>query len=181
MFNWPRLRALALRVFGLLIFAVAALAAFGLVMYGVAGSQSWFVDAAESFATWVSAPLSSGTAVLVGVGLLVLAAFLAVVMVPRRPRTLPVIREGESGTTLLDLVSVAEAVEYRLRQEVDSAIGVEVKGGHLRVVTPFAPSRPFEVVDEAGASVKHQLASLGLADSVAYEVTTGRETKRRVR
>ncbi len=115
MFNWPRLRALVLRVFGLLVFAVAALAAFGLVTYGVAGSQSWFVDAAESFATWVSAPLSSGTAVLVGVGLLVLAAFLAVVMVPRRPRTLPIIREGESGTTLLDLVSVAEAVEHRLR------------------------------------------------------------------
>jgi hypothetical protein len=181
MFNWPRLRALVLRVFGLLIFAVAALAAFGLVSYGVAGPQSWFVNAAESFAGWVSAPLSSGTAVLVGVGLLVLAAFLAVVMVPRRPRTLPVLREDESGTTLLDLVSVAEAIEFRLRSEVDSAIGVEVKGGHLRVVTPFFPGRPFELVDEAGTSVKQQLAGLGLADSIEYEVTTGRETKRRVR
>ena len=40
MFNWPRLRALVLRLFGLLIFAVAALAAFGLVMYGVVGPQA---------------------------------------------------------------------------------------------------------------------------------------------
>jgi hypothetical protein len=180
-FNWPRLRALVLRVFGLLVFALAALGAFGLVAYGVAGSPSWFVDAAESFATWVSAPLSSGTAVLVGVGLLVLSAVLAVVMVPRRPPTLPALREEPTGTTLLDLVSVAEAIEFRLRAEVDAAIGVEVKGSHLRVITPFFPGRPFEVVDEAGTSVKQQLAGLGLADRVDYEVTTGRETKRRVR
>jgi hypothetical protein len=179
-FNWPRLRGLFLRLFGLLIFAVAALAAAGLIMYGVVGPQDWFVNAAESFAVWVSAPLSSGTAVLVGVGLLVLAALLAVVMVPRRPRTLPVLRAGESGTTSLDLVSVAEAVEYRLRQEVDPTIGVEVKGSRLRVVTPFAPRRPFELVDQAGVSVKQQLAGLGLADTIEYEITTGRETKRRV-
>jgi hypothetical protein len=180
MFNWPRLRGLILRLFGLLIFAVAALAAAGLVMYGVVGPQSWFVDAAESFATWVSAPLSSGTAVLVGVGLLVLAAFLAVVMVPRRPKTLPVLRDEQSGTTLLDLASVAEAVEFKLRLEVDSTIGVEAKSGHLKVVTPFAPSRPFALVDQAGVSVRQQLETLGLGDRVDYEVTTGRETKRRV-
>jgi hypothetical protein len=180
MFNWPRLRELVLRLFGLLIFAVAALAAAGLVMYGVVGPQDWFVNAADSFATWVSGPLSSGTAVLAGVGLLVLAALLALVMFPRRPRALPVIRDGESGTTFLDLVSVAEAVEYRLRLEVDPTIGVEIKGGRLRVVTPFAPRRPFELVDQAGVSVKQQLETLGLADRVEYEVTTGRETNRRV-
>jgi hypothetical protein len=180
MFNWPRLRGVILRVFGLLVFVVAALAAAGLVMYGIVGPQSWFVSAAESFATWVSAPLSSGTAALVGVGLLVLAAFLAVIMVPRRPRTLPVIREEQSGTTLLDLVSVAEAVEFRLRQEVDSTIGVEAKSGRLKVVTPFAPSRPFALVDQAGVSARQQLEALGLGDRVEYEVTTGRETKRRV-
>ena len=180
MFNWPRLRGLVLRLFGLLIFAVAAVAAVGLVMYGVVGPQDWFVNAAESFATWVSVPLSSGTAVLVGVGLLVLAAFLAVVMVPRRPKTLPVIRDEKTGTTLLDLVSVADAIESKLRLEVDPTIGVEAKGRHLRVVTPFAPRRPFELVDQAGASVRRQLEQLGLVETVGYEVTTGRETKRRV-
>ena len=39
------------------------------------------MNATDSFATWVSAPLSSGTAVLVGVGLLVLAALLVLVYV----------------------------------------------------------------------------------------------------
>ena len=48
------------------------------------------------------------------------------------------------------------------------------------MVTPFAPSRPFELVDQAGVSVKQQNENLGLADRVEYEVTTGRETKRRV-
>ena len=180
MFNWPRLRGLVLRLFGLLIFAVAALAAVGLVMYGVVGPQEdWFVNAAESFATWVSAPLSSGTAVLVGAGLLVLAAFLAVVMVPRRPRTLPVIRDEKTGTTLLDVVSVAEAIEYRLRLEVDPTIGVEAKGRHLRVVTPSLRA------DHSNWSIKQAPASggnssSGLAETVKYQITTGRETKRRV-
>jgi hypothetical protein len=180
MFNWPRLRALILRVFGLLVFAAVALAAAGLVMYGVVGPQAWFVNASDSFATWESAPLSSGTAVLVGIGLLVLAAVLALIMWPRRSKSLPVLRDEPTGTTLLDLVSVAEAIEYRLRQEVDPTIGVETKSGRLKVVTPFAPSRPFALVDQTGVSVKQQLEGLGLAESVQYEVTTGRETKRRV-
>jgi hypothetical protein len=180
MFNWPRLRGLFLGLFGLLVFVAVALAAAGLVMYGVVGPQDWFVNAADSFATWVSAPLSSGTAVLAGIGILVLAALLAVVMVPRRPRTLPVLRDEQSGTTLLDLVSVAQAIEFRLRLEVDPTIGVEARSGHLRVVTPFAPGRPFALVDQAGISVRQQLESLGLADRVQYEVTTGRETRRRV-
>lgn len=180
MSNRPRARALILRLFGLPVLAVAALAAAGLVLYGVIGPQTWFVNAAESFATWVSAPLSSGTAVLVGVGLLVLAAVLALVMWPRRPKMLPVVRDGRSGTTFLDLVSLAETIEFRLRQEIDRTIRVEAKGGRLRVVTPFAPRRPFELVDQVGARVGEQLGSLGLAGGVEYEVTTGRETKRRV-
>jgi hypothetical protein len=180
MFNRPRLRTLILRVFGLSAFAVAALAAVGLVVFGVAGSQTWFVSAADSFATWVSAPLSSGTAVLVGVGLLVVAAFLALMMVPRRPQTLPVIRDEPSGTTFLDVAALAETIEYRLRQEVDPTIGVKAKGPRLKVVTPYAPRRPFELVDRAGAGLRQQLDSLGLTDRVDYEVTTGGETKRRV-
>ena len=180
MFNWPRLRALSSRLLGLLVVLVVALAATGLVTYGVAGPQDWFVNAAESLAEWVSAPLSGGAAVLVGVGLVVLAALLAVVMVPRRPRTLPILRSGPDGTTSLNLASVAKAAEHRLRHEVDPTIGVEVKGDRLLVVTPFAPNQPFELVDRAGVSVKSQLEGLGLTDTVKYEITTAREHRRRV-
>jgi hypothetical protein len=179
-FNWPRLRALSLRLLGLLVVVVAALAATGVVLYGVAGHQDWFVNAAESLAVWVSAPLSGGIAMLVGVGLVVLAALIAVVMVPRRRRTLPILRSGRDGTTSLDLASVAKAAEHWLRQEVDPTIGVEVKGDRLLVVTPFAPSQPFELVDRAGVSLKSQLEGLGLADTVKYEITTARENRRRV-
>ncbi len=180
MFNWPSLRALVSRLFGLLVVLVAALAATGLVTYGVAGPQDWFTNAAESLAVWVSAPLSSGAAVLVGVGLVLLAAFLAVIMVPRRPRTGPVLRSARGGTTSLDLASVARAAEHRLRQEVEPTIGVRTKGDRLLVTTPFAPSRPFALVDQAGVTLKSQLEELGLTDAIKYEISTTREDKRRV-
>ena len=169
-----------MRLFGLLIFAVAGLAAAGLVTYGIAGYQDWFVRGSSSFGDWASGSLSSGTAVLVGVGLFVLSVLIAPFMVPRRPASLRVLRQEKDAVTLLDLPSVAEAVESRLRREVDPTIGVMVKNGRLRVVTSFSPSRPFEIVDRAGDSTKSQLEGLGLADKVQYEVTTSRETKRRV-
>jgi len=174
------LRAIVLRLFGLLVFALAALGAVSLVASAVAGTQSRLSDGALSFSTWVSAPLLDWAAVLVGVGLVVLAALFAVTMIPHRPSTLSVMRSGLGGKTLLDLPSVAQAIETGLRASVGTKITVGVRRGRLRVVTPFAQSRPFDVIDQTGTSVKQQLERLGLEGIVHYEVTTGRETKRRV-
>jgi hypothetical protein len=101
-------------------------------------------------------------------------------MLPSRPRSLRVLRKLGSGTTWVDLTSVAAAIEVELRARVDSTIRVDTRRGRLRVVVPFAPHRPFELVDRAGAAARRQLETLGLAEKVSYEITTGRETKRRV-
>lgn len=176
----PWLRALVLRLFGLLTFVLAALGALGLLVYGIVGSPTWLTDASSAFSNWVSGTLTGWVAVLVGVGLLVLAAFLAVLMIPRRPRTLWVIQDGPEGRTLLDMPSVAQAVQAELQARVDPNIVVRIKRRRLRVVTPFVVSRPFELVDSAGDNVRQHIQRLGLEQLVQYEVTTGRETRRRV-
>jgi hypothetical protein len=176
----PWLRALVLRLFGLLAFILAALAAISLLVYGIVGSPSWVTSAASAFADWVSAPLTDWVAVLVGIGLVILAAVFALLMVPRRPSMLWVIHKGQGGRTLLDVPSVAQALQAELQVEINPNIVVKVKRGRLRVVTPFAASRPFELVDEAGKNVRQHLQKLGLESFVPYEVTTGRETRRRV-
>jgi hypothetical protein len=176
----PQLRALVLRLFGLLVFALVALGAAGFVAFAVAGADSPLAAGAESFSTWVDGPLLDWAAVLVGVGLVLLSAVFAVIMVPHRPSTLQVVWSGTRGRTMVDLPSVAQALETHLRARVDPKITVGVKRRCLRVVTPYAPSRPFDLVDRAGISVREQLQKLGLADVVRYEVATGRETKRRV-
>ena len=176
----PALRALVLRLFGLLVFALAALGAVSLVADAVAGPQSLFSDGAIAFSKWVSSSVSDWAAVLVGVGLVVLALIFVVIMIPYRPSGLPVMRTGADGKTMLDLSSVAQAVETSLRAGVDNKITVGVTRGRLRIVTPFVPSRPLDLVDSASTSVKQQLQKLGLENLVRYDVTAGRETKRRV-
>jgi hypothetical protein len=180
MIGSPLLRAVVLRLFGVLVFALVAFVAVSLLIYGVSGPQDWLVNAMQSFSAWVSAPLSEGVAMLVGIGIVLLAILLALLMVPRRPRNLRTLRKLGTGTTWVDLTSVAAALELALRARVDSTIRVDARRGRLRVVAPFAPQRPFEVVDRAGADARRQLETLGLAETVSYEITTGRETKRRV-
>lgn len=178
----PLLRALVLRLFGLLVFALVGLGAASLMASAIAGSESPLIDGAVSFSGWVSGSLPEWVAILVGVGLVILAGVLFVIMLPWGPstRTRFVMRTGSGGKTMLDLSSVAQAVQTDLNNSVDNKITVGVRRGRLRVVTPFAPDRPFDLVDQAGTSVKQKLKGLGLEEIVRYEVTTGSETKRRV-
>lgn len=178
--NSPPLRALVLRLFGLLVFVLAALGAAGLVARAVAGPESPFNDSASSFSAWVTASFADWAAILVGVALVLLAGVFVLIMIPRRPSGLQVMRSGSDGNTTLDLSSVARAVETDLRANVDNKITVGVGGGRLKVETPFSPDRPLDLVDSATTSIKRQLEELGLANLVRYEIMAGSETKRRV-
>jgi len=178
--NSRPLRTLVLRLLGLLVCALAALGAVGLVAFAVAGAQSPTIDGAESFSSWASGSLLDWAYVLVGVGLFLLAAVFVVIMLRRRPSGLLAMRTDRSGRSMLDLSSVAHAVQTSIRESVDPKITVGARRGRLTVVTPFAPSQPYDLVDRAGTSVKEQLEKLGLEGHVRYEVTAGNETKRRV-
>src|SRR5665647_2371993 len=76
------LRVLVLRFFGVLVFAGAGLVAIRLVAYGVGSPPGWLSSGFSSFSVWVSTPSAGGVDILVGAGLLLLAALAALTMVP---------------------------------------------------------------------------------------------------
>jgi hypothetical protein len=174
-------RALVLRFFGLLVFAGVGLVAIRLVAFGVGSPPGWLSSGLSSFSAWVSTSSAGGVDILVGAGLVVLAALAALIMVPRRSQDLPTVQQGPDGSTWVDTDSVAEMLQCTLRSEVGPTIDVRARRGHLQIVTPFAPSAPFEIADRASAAVRQELEALGLADTVPFEIVAGSETKRRVR
>ena len=174
-------RALVLRFFGVLVFAGFGLVAIRLVAYGVGSPPGWLSSGFSSFSAWVFTPSAGGVDILVGAGLVVLAVLAALIMVPRRSHDLLEVQQGPNGTTWVDTDSVAEVLQRTLRSEVGPTIDVRARRGRLQIVTPFAPSAPFEIADRANAAVRRELEVLGLADTVPFEIVAGSETKRRVR
>lgn len=181
MIRSPLLRALVLRFFGVLVFVGVGLVALGLVAYGVGYPPGWLSSGFGSFSAWVSTPSAGGVDILVGVGLVILAALAALIMVPRGSHDLPKVQQGPNGSTWVDTDSVAEALQRTLRDEVGPTIDVRARRGRLRIVTPFAPSAPFEIADRVGAALRRELEALGLADTVTFEIVVSSETKWRVR
>jgi hypothetical protein len=170
----PVLRVLILRLFGLVVGVALALVAIGLVAYGIDHPLGWLRNGLTSFATWVSTDPSLGVAVLVGVGLVVLAILAALVMVPSRPPGLHRLEQTKTGTTWVDLSSVAGILERSLRDDVDSKIGVRAQKSRLRIVTPARPEAPFAVADRVGDTAQRELGIMGLSN-VEYVVTVGPE------
>ena len=176
MIDAPVLRVVLLRLFGLLVGAALALVAVALVAYGIDYPLGWLSNGLTSFATWVTTDLSSGLAVLVGVGLLVLALLAALVMVPRRPTSLHRVEQTKTGTTWVDLSSVARTLEQSLRGDIDRTIGVRAHRDRLRIMTPADPQAPFAVADAVSQATRRELETMGLSE-VEYEVTLGSETQ----
>jgi hypothetical protein len=172
----PVLRVVLLRLFGLLVGAALALVAIALVAFGVSHPLGWLKNGLTSFATWVTTGLSPGLAMLVGVGLLVLAVLAALVMVPRRPAGLHRVDKTNTGTTWVDLSSVARTLEQSLRSDVDRKIGVRAHRDRLRIMTPADPQAPFAVADAVSQTTQRELETMGLSE-VEYVVTLGSETQ----
>ena len=127
------------------------------------------------------ATISEGAQMLIGVGILAIAAFAAFVVV--RPERSKLIRlgKGPNITSYLEPPSLARSIQRSLRRSVHPQITVEAKGRRLVATAPYRTTTdPREIVDEVAARVPTELEIRGVP-KLRYRVGVGRPAKRRVR
>lgn len=155
------IRTLVLRILGLLVAAALGVAATSLVAFGLERRVTALSGWIESFVDWIAKPPLPGAAVLAGTGLLILAVAIIWLVAARRIRGVRTLEKTASGSTDIDMGSVAATLERKLRN-LDPKVQVTAMRSRLRITAPSKTGDRYQVADEATRRVQEELERMGL-------------------
>ena len=173
-------RTVALRLYGLVVAAALGAAATQLFLYSMEQDTA-FETLLTDVAGWARERPVAGALMLAGIGVGLVALGSAWTILRSKRTTTMRIRKDEGGRSTVDLSSLASSLQRTLRQTVHPQVVVGTARRGVEVRAPIRSAvRPLEFVEELGSAMPEEFENRGLT-GVRYRVTTGRQTKRRVR